>query len=194
MSDAYASTPRLNSCTRIAHSPGPINHQPPCCGARPSGIMSKAEEGTIIPFKAADHSQGRSRVLDRGYANFGELRFHAAGYPGGEVLPASIYKQLAFGTPQGGRPSLEETRLPCCSRTDGRSAAQSVRSFVTKASPPSKERRCSPSRKPCPHRPPRYPSPARDSFPEEGGVTATESPENTEPVGNPACNHKEKTD
>src|SRR5215207_8975846 len=114
---------------------------------------------------------------------FRELRFHAVGYPGGEVLPASTYKQLAFGTPQGGRPPLEETRLPCCSRTDGRSAAQSVRSFVTKASPPSKERRCSPSRKPCSHPPPRYPSPARDSFPEEGGVTATESPGNTEPVG-----------
>src|SRR5215208_6377680 len=72
MSDAYTSTPRLNSCTRIAHCPAPINHQPPCCGARPSGIMSKAEEVTIIPFKAADHSQGRSRVLDRGYANFAE--------------------------------------------------------------------------------------------------------------------------
>jgi|SRR5215204_1839298 len=72
MSDAYASTPRLNSCTRIAHSPGPINHQLPCCGARPSGIMSKAEEDTIIPFKAANHSQGRSRLLDRGYANFYE--------------------------------------------------------------------------------------------------------------------------
>jgi hypothetical protein len=72
-------------------------------------------------------------------ANFSELRFHAVGYPGGEVLPASTYKQLAFGAPQGGRPPLEETRLPCCSRTDGRSAAQSVRSFVTKASPPSKE-------------------------------------------------------
>src|SRR5215218_4237785 len=75
MSDAYASTPRLNSCTRIAHSPGPINHQLPCCGARLSGIMSKAEEDTIIPFKAANHSQGRSRLLDRGYANFVELRF-----------------------------------------------------------------------------------------------------------------------
>src|SRR5215208_2749488 len=75
MSDAYASTPRLNSCTRIAHSPGPINHQLPCCGARPSGIMSKAEEDTIIPFKAANHSQGRTRLLDRGYANFVELRF-----------------------------------------------------------------------------------------------------------------------
>src|SRR5688500_16499850 len=74
MSDAYASTPRLNSCTRIAHCPAPINHQPPCCGAHPSGIMSKAEEDTIIPFKAANHSQGRSRLLDRGYANFVELR------------------------------------------------------------------------------------------------------------------------
>jgi hypothetical protein len=30
--------------------------------------MSKAEEVTIIPFKAADHSQGGSGVLDRGYA------------------------------------------------------------------------------------------------------------------------------
>src|SRR5215218_11265952 len=39
MSDAHASTPRLNSCTRIAHSPGPINHQPSCCGAPPEGIM-----------------------------------------------------------------------------------------------------------------------------------------------------------
>jgi hypothetical protein len=36
--------------------------------------MSKAEEVTIIPFKAADHSQGHSRVLDRSYANFVELR------------------------------------------------------------------------------------------------------------------------
>jgi hypothetical protein len=36
--------------------------------------MSKAEEDTIIPFKAANHSQGRSRLLDRGYANFVELR------------------------------------------------------------------------------------------------------------------------
>src|SRR5215203_3913980 len=71
--------------------------------------------------------------------NFGELRFHAVGYPGGEVLPASTYKQLAFGAPQEGRPPLEETHLPCCSRTDGRSVAQSVRSFVTKASLPSKE-------------------------------------------------------
>jgi hypothetical protein len=78
-------------------------------------------------------------VLDRGYVNFLELRFHEVGYPGGEVLPASTYKQLAFGAPQGGRPPLEETRLPCCSRSDGRSAAQSVRSFVTKASLPSKE-------------------------------------------------------
>jgi hypothetical protein len=34
--------------------------------------MSKAEEDTIIPFKAANHSQGRSRLLDRGYANFYE--------------------------------------------------------------------------------------------------------------------------
>ena len=41
--------------------------------------MSKAEEVTIIPFKAADHSQGRSRVLDRGYANFAESPFHALG-------------------------------------------------------------------------------------------------------------------
>jgi hypothetical protein len=72
MSDALASTPRPNSCTRTAHCPAPINHQPPCCGARPSGVMSKAEEVTIIPFKAADHSQGRSRLLDRGYANFYE--------------------------------------------------------------------------------------------------------------------------
>ena len=32
-----------------------------------------------------------------------------------------------------------ETRLPSCSRTNVRSAAQSVRSFVTKASPQSKE-------------------------------------------------------
>jgi hypothetical protein len=67
------------------------------------------------------------------YANFVEIRFHAVEYPGGEVPSASTYKQLAFGAPQGGRPPLEETRLPCCSRTDGRSAAQSVRSFVTKA-------------------------------------------------------------
>src|ERR687898_382747 len=67
-------TPRPISCTRITHCLAPINRQPPCCGARPSGIMSKAEEVTIIPFKAADHSQGRSRVLDRGYANFRELR------------------------------------------------------------------------------------------------------------------------
>jgi hypothetical protein len=78
-------------------------------------------------------------VVDRGYANFVELRFHAVGYPGGEVLPASTYKQLAFGSPQEGARLLEETRLPCCSRTDDRSAAQFVRSFVTKASPPSKE-------------------------------------------------------
>ena len=78
-------------------------------------------------------------MLDEFLANFRELRFHAVGYPGGEVLPAGTYKQLAFGAPQGGRLPLEETRLPCYSRSAGRSAAQSVRSFVTKASPPSKE-------------------------------------------------------
>jgi hypothetical protein len=49
-------------------------------------------------------------------SNFVELRFHAVGYPGGEVLPASTYQQLAFGAPQGGRPTVEEIRLPCCSR------------------------------------------------------------------------------
>src|SRR5829696_5645918 len=49
MSDAHASTPRLNSCTRIAHSPGPINHQPPCCGAPPSSIIRKPQEVKIIP-------------------------------------------------------------------------------------------------------------------------------------------------
>jgi hypothetical protein len=38
--------------------------------------MSKAEEVTIIPFKAADHSQGRSRVLDRSYANFAKTEFY----------------------------------------------------------------------------------------------------------------------
>ena len=32
------------------------------------------EEVTIIPFKAADLSQGRSYAVDRCYANFGELR------------------------------------------------------------------------------------------------------------------------
>src|SRR5829696_1005647 len=49
MTDAHAWTPRLNSGTRIAHSPGPINPQPPCCGARPSSIIRKPEEVKIIP-------------------------------------------------------------------------------------------------------------------------------------------------
>src|SRR5215212_5492026 len=49
MSDARASTPRLSRSTRIAHCPAPINPQPPCCGARPIGIMKKPDEVTIIP-------------------------------------------------------------------------------------------------------------------------------------------------
>src|ERR687890_874713 len=44
MSGAPALTPKLNSFTRIAYSPGPINHQPSCCGARPSSIIRKPEE------------------------------------------------------------------------------------------------------------------------------------------------------
>src|SRR5215218_9146933 len=48
MSDARALTHQLNSFTRIAHCPGLITHQLPCCGARPSGIIRKREEVTII--------------------------------------------------------------------------------------------------------------------------------------------------
>src|SRR5215211_2241802 len=48
MSGAPASAHKLNSFTRIAHSPAPINHQPPHSWARPSGTRRKAEEVTII--------------------------------------------------------------------------------------------------------------------------------------------------
>src|SRR5687768_10032122 len=54
MSGAPASTPRLNSSTRVAHCPGLINHQPPCCGARPSGIIRKREEATRPRHKLAE--------------------------------------------------------------------------------------------------------------------------------------------
>src|SRR5215207_5490912 len=38
MSGALASTHKLNSCTRIAHSRSD-QHQPSCCGTPPEGIM-----------------------------------------------------------------------------------------------------------------------------------------------------------
>ena len=49
---------------------------------RPSSMALPAlyyEEVVIIPFKAADLSQGRSYVLDRGRADFRELLFYALG-------------------------------------------------------------------------------------------------------------------
>src|ERR687890_2072051 len=49
MSGAPASTHKLNSFTRIAHSPAPSNYQPSRSRARPSGTRRKAEEVTIIP-------------------------------------------------------------------------------------------------------------------------------------------------
>src|SRR5215208_6549385 len=60
MSGAPASTPRLNSFTRIAHCPGLINHQLPCCGAPPSGIIRKREEVTI-KLKDSRSQPGRLR-------------------------------------------------------------------------------------------------------------------------------------
>src|SRR5687767_7183245 len=44
MSGAHASTHKLNSCKRIAHSRSD-QHQPSCCGTRPEGIMREREEG-----------------------------------------------------------------------------------------------------------------------------------------------------
>jgi hypothetical protein len=53
------------------HSPGPIGQEPPHRGPRPMGIMRKSG---YYP-KAADLYQVRSRVMDRGYADF--VDFHA---------------------------------------------------------------------------------------------------------------------
>jgi len=47
MSGAPASTHKLNSFTRIAHCPGLINHQLPCCGARPSGMAVCLGDGEM---------------------------------------------------------------------------------------------------------------------------------------------------
>src|SRR5215208_6670420 len=70
MSGAPASTHKLNSFTRIAHCPGLINHQPPCCGARPSGIIRKREEVTII-LKDSRSQPGRLRGVGPGLCGRG---------------------------------------------------------------------------------------------------------------------------
>src|SRR5918994_5840191 len=74
MSDAHASTPRLNSSTRIAHSPGSINHQPPCCRARPSSIIRKPEEVRIRPKGSRAQPGTLTGVGPQLCANFVELR------------------------------------------------------------------------------------------------------------------------
>src|SRR5918994_1361313 len=103
MSGAPASTHKLYSCTRIAHCPGLINHQLPCCGARPVGIIRKREEVTIIlkdsrsqpgrlrgvgprlcgrglprnPIRRSSHS-GDSRKLNFHFTEFSEVRYPQA--------------------------------------------------------------------------------------------------------------------
>src|SRR5215213_8492742 len=87
MIGAPASTHRLNSSKRIAHSPGSINHQPPCSGARPPGIMAKPEEVSKIlegsrtqPGTFMGVGPGLRRTSQNSVpAKFAEFLFHALG-------------------------------------------------------------------------------------------------------------------
>src|SRR5215217_7612625 len=69
MSDARASTHKLNSCKRIAHSRSD-QHQPSCCGTRPEGIMREREEVTII-LKDSRSQPGTLRGVGQGLCDRG---------------------------------------------------------------------------------------------------------------------------
>src|SRR5215211_3496777 len=60
--EACTSTHRLNNCTRIAHSPGPINHQPPCCGAD-RGKSNFHEKALFVKADVAAPLRGRAPRL-----------------------------------------------------------------------------------------------------------------------------------